>query len=335
MAGYDQKIRVKAIYVSPARDFFAFLQAVGRRYERPVKINYRYLGRGYFYVIIDGSSGGIDAFFQELILNRGLYYYTCSIRNRNKKEIISYAIAPIFQELLQERFQNPHIRFLRRNILGKIYQEKYVPGSFKNSFSHEYEILFRKWDLGLTDDWNFIKDTDSLLTRFMLTTIGHTPGVRSPVFGQLVIEASKVGIGLMDETKEKFVDIHNERTKGLHRLQVSLTKEQLSDLAFWIYNYFDFFNEFQESQETKTEKLHGKRYRRIRYGNEIWLDSDGEPYRDEDGNPYDHSTFADRPCHDCAAIRGQYHCGGCDVEQCPRCKGQFLGCPCKLQKDYD
>lgn len=73
MAGYDQKIKVKVAYQLAARDFFSFLQAVGRRYSRAVKIRYRYLGRGYFYVLVDGGSGGIDALFQELLLNRGLY----------------------------------------------------------------------------------------------------------------------------------------------------------------------------------------------------------------------------------------------------------------------
>ncbi|MHB9150016.1 MAG: toll/interleukin-1 receptor domain-containing protein [Thermoleophilia bacterium] len=34
------------------------------------------------------------------------------------------------------------------------------------------------------------------------------------------------------------------------------------------------------------------------------------------------------PCHDCAAIKGEYHVPGCDVEECPVCHGQALGCEC-------
>ncbi len=173
MAGYDQTIRVKAAFKAVAKDFFSFLQAVGRKYVRPVRINYRYRGRGLFYVTVDGGPGGINALFQELILSRGLYYYACSIKNARKEDIVRHAIGPIFQQLLEERFQNPYSRFLRRHILGAIYQEKFVPGDLRDLFSHEYEILFRKWDIGSLDDWNFIKDVDGFLTRFMLTKLGQ------------------------------------------------------------------------------------------------------------------------------------------------------------------
>jgi hypothetical protein len=33
-------------------------------------------------------------------------------------------------------------------------------------------------------------------------------------------------------------------------------------------------------------------------------------------------------CHDCAVLRGQYHVPGCDAEECPRCRGQAIGCDC-------
>ena len=38
---------------------------------------------------------------------------------------------------------------------------------------------------------------------------------------------------------------------------------------------------------------------------------------------------ADRgPCHDCAAVKGEYHGPGCDVERCPLCGRQAMGCDC-------
>jgi hypothetical protein len=35
-------------------------------------------------------------------------------------------------------------------------------------------------------------------------------------------------------------------------------------------------------------------------------------------------------CHDCSVVTGQRHHVGCDMEQCPRCGGQLLGCGCTV-----
>lgn len=46
---------------------------------------------------------------------------------------------------------------------------------------------------------------------------------------------------------------------------------------------------------------------------------------------------ADRvPCHDCGVVKGQYHVGpACDVERCPSCGGQVIGCDCEYAGDDD
>jgi hypothetical protein len=41
--------------------------------------------------------------------------------------------------------------------------------------------------------------------------------------------------------------------------------------------------------------------------------------------PYD-GNWAGPTCHDCNAATGQPHHAGCDVERCPTCQGQALGC---------
>lgn len=57
--------------------------------------------------------------------------------------------------------------------------------------------------------------------------------------------------------------------------------------------------------------IDGRRYRRVRYGKE---------------RPSWHAD--QRACHDCAVIEGELHVPGCDVEQCPACRGQAISCAC-------
>ena len=41
------------------------------------------------------------------------------------------------------------------------------------------------------------------------------------------------------------------------------------------------------------------------------------------------------PCHDCAAIKGEFHGPGCDVERCPACGGQLISCDCNSFDEED
>jgi hypothetical protein len=44
------------------------------------------------------------------------------------------------------------------------------------------------------------------------------------------------------------------------------------------------------------------------------------------------STYFDvnERCHDCNILnqQGNYHHSGCDMERCPKCGGQLIGCGC-------
>lgn len=66
----------------------------------------------------------------------------------------------------------------------------------------------------------------------------------------------------------------------------------------------------QEAQQIHTYTIGGILYLRI-------------PYGAENGG-----WAADRPCHDCRVVKGQFHVPSCDVEQCPACGGQAIGCDC-------
>ena len=59
--------------------------------------------------------------------------------------------------------------------------------------------------------------------------------------------------------------------------------------------------------------IDGKQFDRIHFGKEtrFWPPEEGER------------------CHDCNVAVGQYHHYGCDVEECPLCDGQLIGCDCE------
>jgi hypothetical protein len=42
-----------------------------------------------------------------------------------------------------------------------------------------------------------------------------------------------------------------------------------------------------------------------------------------------------RRCGDCAALPGNYHHVGCDLEECPRCQGQLISCDCIEETDEE
>lgn len=77
----------------------------------------------------------------------------------------------------------------------------------------------------------------------------------------------------------------------------------------------DYPKRLAEAQKEIFYVMYGKEWPRIHYGEEkSWLKY----------NP----NFADNPCHDCVAIKGEYHAPGCDGERCPKCGEQFISCGC-------
>src|SRR5216684_2314146 len=75
----------------------------------------------------------------------------------------------------------------------------------------------------------------------------------------------------------------------------------------------------QAAQTIVTCEVNGTEVPRVRYGDE------------EDDWGADK-----RPCHDCGVLKGQYHVGSaCDVERCPRCRGQVISCDCEHEGDEE
>ena len=44
--------------------------------------------------------------------------------------------------------------------------------------------------------------------------------------------------------------------------------------------------------------------------------------------PYDDYNSPGCRCHDCNVANGGFHHPGCDMERCPICGGQLIGCNC-------
>jgi len=328
-ANFDPALREEAI------KFTEFLRTIGQKHG--LKFRYRIYGSGKLTITVERQQAvQLDTLLQELILSRGIYYYVSALSYSNRTGIVDRVVLPIYQALLEERFSNPYSKHLKRHIFATVSPHEFVPGDLDNTFSKEYEILYQRWNIGLLSDSGFIEELDSLTTRFLLTQIGHEAGTRSPRFDIIMRQANSTGIGMERDFRRVFEKVHRYRTGGLHRLSSAVKKQELAEIATRAFIYFQYFDEFDESQKETHEKLRGKLYKRIVYGDEKWLDSEGEPYKDEKGIPYDEAAMAaSRPCHDCAAVKGQYHCFGCDVEQCPRCKGQLLSCDCPIASDYE
>jgi hypothetical protein len=75
-------------------------------------------------------------------------------------------------------------------------------------------------------------------------------------------------------------------------------------------------NRLEQAQRQTTVSLGGQMIPRIRYGNE------GRGW----GTPSE-------PCRDCAAIRGEFHVPGCDMERCPACHAQAIACGCSYDAE--
>lgn len=326
---YDTHLEDEAV------KFVNFLKSAAER--RGIKLKYtrgKCDSRHIVLIVPKEKGGNFDAFLQEMILSSGLFYYAMAI-SRQRSKVIHHIIEPIYKSLLEDRFVHTHWKHIADHIHGTLSPGEFVPTDTDNEFSKAYEVLYRKWILKMADNSEFIREVDALATKLLLHEIEHPQGEKSPQFNVILSLANKKGIGMDRDFRKALERVHHWRTTSLHRLN-EIDQEDVATVASRIFTFFQYFDEFSASQSETRELLHGQWYDRIKYGDEEWLDEKGKPYvwTNPDGSTYDFAAMAaKRPCGDCAAVKGQYHCQGCDVERCPRCNWQFLSCDCRTDED--
>jgi hypothetical protein len=314
------------------RNFLNFLRTAARRHSVPISIA-QISQRELTLSVPANECSQLDMFLQELVLTKGLYYYLCGISNRRR--VAKTVVKPVFEQLLTSRFSVVYPVLLHKHLLQG--SPDWTAGDFREEFSQEYERLFQRFHLKMTSGYEFIRDLDDLLTEFMLITLGHKKGDQSPKFNILVDRCGKQDILRNRQVRKLFNRVHSLRTNGLHRLEKEIPDAELSEIAQSVHYVFEWLEEYWEAQDRKTVVFSGKRYRRVRYGDEMRYWERSPRGKELTTNEF-RTTWNDiisRPCHDCDAVLGELHLDNCDMEVCPRCIGQFMCCDCWLLEEED
>jgi hypothetical protein len=321
----DVEIKVPEARHREAKTFLDFLRKAAR--NRSVSLSVSTPRPGEFLCSFPSKDGlNLDLFLQELTFNRGLYYYLCNMPKR--RETAKSVVLPVMMEVLGSRFNFVNPSVLRTQILGGATHAGLVAAELSDEHGQQYERLFHQQKLRMISNYEFIRNLDDLLTNFMLFQLEYKKGAKTPQFDRLVDECGRKQVLREKEIRGVFKRVHALRTRGLHRMERELPDTQVAPIAYDCYNFFEYVRDYLDAQDERTVMLRGRRYRRIRYGDgrEYWGASSKEvaEYKADAGT---------RPCHDCGVIKGELHLEGCDVECCPRCNRQYLGCPCHFEEE--
>lgn len=116
------------------------------------------------------------------------------------------------------------------------------------------------------------------------------------------------------------IELHHTLPKRLWEVEAELML--VFNRNFIVYNGREVLNThpavIMEFQHYDSVSSKGRIYKRIAYGSES-INWSADIYS----------------CHDCAVVKGQYHTDRCDVEECPICGVQLLGCGCDIQEFID
>jgi hypothetical protein len=156
------------------KDFLRFLRTAAQKYS--VSVSFSANDAGTFKISIPGKEcWDLDSFLQEIVLHRGLYYYLCGVLNR--REVAKCVVMPIFDNLRMSRFSVTYpVQILKHLMTGASH---WAGGELLESTAHQFEILFQKLNLKEVGGYEFVRDTDDLLTQWMLRKLSIRKGVKA------------------------------------------------------------------------------------------------------------------------------------------------------------
>lgn len=100
-------------------------------------------------------------------------------------------------------------------------------------------------------------------------------------------------------------------------LELDLSESDESDVEYHgVMMAAGWPEQIETAQLIETIDIDGTEYHRIRFGHETHMETEGH-----------------RLCGDCGVLAEQFHVPGCDIEQCPCCKGQLFSCDCEVEEE--
>lgn len=100
-------------------------------------------------------------------------------------------------------------------------------------------------------------------------------------------------------------------------LELDLSESDESDVEYnGVMMAAGWPERIETAQLIETIDIGGTEYHRIRFGDETHMETKGH-----------------RLCGDCGVLAEQFHVPGCDIEQCPCCKGQLFSCDCEVEEE--